>query len=940
MATISIADNDARVQYTQAVTANTTQLTIDFPFFDNDDINVIVTSAAGVDTTLTRGTGTGTFAVVGTSVDDGFSGGYVTLGDTYSDSNTKYTIFRDIDVERTTDFPTSGPFNISSLNTELDKIFAIEQELETKIGRTLKLSDSDTAAELSLPNLDARKGTVLAFNTTTGLPEAGPEIGDVSTIAAITADIGTLADIEDGTDATDAIQTVAGKATEITNLSGISTAITNVNNIRTAVSAVDTNSANVDKVAAIDANVTKVANIDSDVTTVAGIDTDITNVAADATDIGAVAAKATEIGRLGTADAVADLAILGTSDAVSDMNTLAAISNDISSVADKASFITADFVADLNTLAVTDVVNDINTLATSDIVSDLNTLATSDIVSDLNTLATTDIVNDINTLATSDIVSDLNLLATSDFVADLNTMATSQNVSDLNDVAGSINNVNTVATNLSSVNDFAARYRVSANAPTDSLDSGDLWFDSTNNIMKVYGSGGFVNAGSSVNGTSERQDYVVGTTKGSYDGSTTVFPATYDSGFVDVYLNGIKLQPADFTATNGTSVTLGSAAQTSDTVSIVGYGTFELSNFSIGDANNVDLTGLADDHFLQYNSTSGNFEPATVATDLSGDSTPQLGGDLDVQTNSIVSTSNRDINISPNGTGTVVINTDLDVDNININGNTISSTDTNGDITLDPNGTGDTIIASGNLGINTTSPAYSLQIGDGTASENMRINSSGTALVSITSGTSSQSRLEFGDSGDDDIGYIYYDNSNNSMQFAANASERVRIDSSGRVLLGTTTSSYSSRLEVSHSGLDGITTIFNGSTANNAVKFRNSNGQVGSIVTSGSGTTFNTSSDIRLKTDIQPIADATDKLMQMQPVTHKWIAEPDGDTVHGFIAQDMQQIVPEAVSGEDGGEEMMSMDYGRITPVLVAALQEANHKIEQLEQRIAEMENN
>ncbi len=104
MATISIADNDARVQYTQAVTANTTQLTIDFPFFDLDDINVIVTSAAGVDTTLSRGTGTGTFAVTGTSVDDGFSGGYITLGDTYSDASTTYTIFRDIPVARTTDF--------------------------------------------------------------------------------------------------------------------------------------------------------------------------------------------------------------------------------------------------------------------------------------------------------------------------------------------------------------------------------------------------------------------------------------------------------------------------------------------------------------------------------------------------------------------------------------------------------------------------------------------------------------------------------------------------------------------------------------------------------------------------------------------------------------------------------------------------------------------
>ena len=164
MATISIADSDARVQYTQAVTANSTQLTIDFPFFSLDDINVIVTSAAGVDTTLTRGSGTGTFAVVGTSVDDGFSGGYVTLGDTYSDAATKYTIFRDIDIERTTDFPTSGPFNISSLNTELDKIFAIEQELETKVGRTIKLPDSDSGTAI-LPNASARSNKYMAFDS-------------------------------------------------------------------------------------------------------------------------------------------------------------------------------------------------------------------------------------------------------------------------------------------------------------------------------------------------------------------------------------------------------------------------------------------------------------------------------------------------------------------------------------------------------------------------------------------------------------------------------------------------------------------------------------------------------------------------------------------------------------------------------------------------------
>ena len=115
--------------------------------------------------------------------------------------------------------------------------------------------------------------------------------------------------------------------------------------------------------------------------------------------------------------------------------------------------------------------------------------------------------------------------------------------------------------------------------------------------------------------------------------------------------------------------------------------------------------------------------------------------------------------------------------------------------------------------------------------------------------------------------------------------------------------------------------------------------ELGSIKSEGnSGTTYNTTSDRRLKDNIEPIADATDKLMSMKPVTHTWIADPEAPSVHGFIAQEMQEIVPEAVSGEDGGEEMMSMDYGRITPVLVAALQEATNEIKALKERVAELE--
>ncbi|MAV98272.1 MAG: hypothetical protein CML81_00495, partial [Rhodobiaceae bacterium] len=361
------------------------------------------------------------------------------------------------------------------------------------------------------------------------------------------------------------------------------------------------------------------------ITTVAGIASDVTNLAAAATDIGtvagqisptnnisAVAAKVTEIGRLGTADAVADMNTLGTSAIVADMDTLADIASDITTVAGKASLITSDFVSDLNTVAVTDVINDINTLATSDIVSDLNTLATTDIVSDLNTLATSDIVSDINTLATSDIVTDLNLLATSDFVADLNTMATAQNVSDLNDVAAAITNINTTATNISGVNSFAERYRVGSSDPTSSLDAGDLFYNTSTNLLKRYNGSAWITIASGLT------DVVADTTPslgGNLDVSGNSIVST-SNGNISITPNG-----------SGKVILDGLSHPTSD-----------------GSAG----------QFLKTDG-GGNLSFDTVTTDLSGDSTPQLGGNLDVVTHSIVSTSNRDITINPNGTGNVLL---------------------------------------------------------------------------------------------------------------------------------------------------------------------------------------------------------------------------------------------------------------------------------------------
>jgi hypothetical protein len=133
------------------------------------------------------------------------------------------------------------------------------------------------------------------------------------------------------------------------------------------------------------------------------------------------------------------------------------------------------------------------------------------------------------------------------------------------------------------VANFFDTYFVSSGEPSGSnLGVGDLWYDTTNSLLKVYTSSGFINVNSSVNGTTNRYEFVVGTPQntdaGAYSGSTTVFPATYDQGFLDVYKNGVRLLPTQFTATDGQSLTLSSAATSGDTISLIGYGNFQTAN--------------------------------------------------------------------------------------------------------------------------------------------------------------------------------------------------------------------------------------------------------------------------------------------------------------------------------------------------------------------------
>jgi hypothetical protein len=460
--TINLADNSPRVSYAVAAGVTQSSFTVSFEFFEEADLNVYVDGTLKTLTTdYTVSGGDGSTGSVAISV-TGASGGSTVV------------ITRSIALERTTDFPSSGPFDIASLNTELDKVIGIAADLDDEATRGLRLKDQDEAVSTELPLKADRLGKVLAFNATTGVPEAGPTIADTQALADITADIGTLADIEDGTDATDAIQTVAGISANVTTVAGVSSNVTTVAGISADVTTVAGDATDIATVAGDSADIQTLADISSDITTAAGISANITTVAGDSTDIQALADVTTEIGLLGTADAIADMNTLATSAIVTDMDALADLTTEIDALGDVTADVTTVAGISSNVTTVAGVSANVTTVA--GVASDVTTVAGIS----ANTTTVAGISSNVTTVA--GISSDVTTAATNN--ANITTVAGS--ISNVNSVGGSIANVNTVATNLSGVNSFAERYRVGTTDPTTSLDEGDLFYNTTDNGYKFY----------------------------------------------------------------------------------------------------------------------------------------------------------------------------------------------------------------------------------------------------------------------------------------------------------------------------------------------------------------------------------------------------------------------------------------------------------------------
>jgi len=295
--TIALSDNTPRISYSVSESATQTSFAVPFVFFDGStDLNVYVDNTARNYHASTANTTQYTVS--------GGSGatGSITTNVTGASGGSTVVITRAVPLSRTTDFPSSGAFEVSKLNTELDTLIAINSDFNDDASRALRLKDSDSAVSMELPLLAARKGTVLGFNASTGAAEAGPTIANVSTLSAITANI----------------NTVGGIASNVTTVAGISS--------------------NVTAVAAKASLIT--SDFVSDLNTLATSDI------------------ISDINTLATADIVSDLNTLATSDIVSDLNTLA--TSDI--VSDINTLATSDIVSDLNTLATSDFVSDLNAI--------------------------------------------------------------------------------------------------------------------------------------------------------------------------------------------------------------------------------------------------------------------------------------------------------------------------------------------------------------------------------------------------------------------------------------------------------------------------------------------------------------------------------------------------------------------------------------------------
>ena len=264
------------------------------------------------------------------------------------------------------------------------------------------------------------------------------------------------------------------------------------------------------------------------------------------------------------------------------------------------------------------------------------------------------------------------------------------------------------------------------------------------------------------------------------------------------------------------------------------------------------------------------------------------------------------------------------------------------------------ITPSGSVGIGTNSPSEKLDVNGGTVIKGSLTNGSGTGSALRMQHSSNISEILSLEPG---VAWKEFRTNASQQTFYIAGGEKMRLDSSGNLLVGTTNTDPTAN-RVDGINISSSAAIFSrsgaawdlgrNSTSGVHISFYTDNGSArvgaGNISSNGSTTAYNTSSDYRLKENVDYDFTALDRVAQLKPARFNFIADAD-TTVDGFLAHEVQDIVPEAISGQkdavddEGNPEYQGIDQSKLVPLLTKAIQEAMTKIETLEAKVEALEN-
>jgi hypothetical protein len=374
-------------------------------------------------------------------------------------------------------------------------------------------------------------------------------------------------------------------------------------------------------------------------------------------------------------------------------------------------------------------------------------------------------------------------------------------------------------------------------------------------------------------------------------GQTTFTPPSYTVGFIDVYRNGVLLGSADFTASNGTTVVLVNPATAGDLIETVSFFVSSVLNAIPATAGAVGTANIANDVTINFADGSA--------------SAPSITNNGDTNTGIFFPAADT-IAFAEGGVESMRVD------------------------------------SSGNLNIGTTGYPYritAVRQSDGIVGYFRREGGTVSPALFVTANETGNT-VGFGTD--------YAGATSPAMTFSTQTAERMRIDSGGNVLVGTSTAYNDGSIGTPVlqwttliGARGGAVSRANGTTTASHLAIVNPNGLVGNITSSGSSTTYATNSDYRLKENIAPMTGALATVQQLKPVTYKW--KVDGSSSQGFIAHELQAVVPDCVTGEkdavdeEGNPKYQGIDTSFLVATLTAAIQELKTELDSVKAELAEL---